>query len=279
MAAPAAGALFAGASVFLFSRTSFYSATVHQFTTVVFLAIAVIIDTVPRVVYAESDALEPPEGGLCNITDMEIAEVASLAASDAASFAYVQCLILGAITTLAGLRPSGCTVVVVFMAYLGHRDQNAMSALCFGDASPLPDFSSRIPALIALVALSFALNDRFRREFVLQQLVRVATVERVKSEQEARDWAHRLEVSSATRATATPCPQGPASITSEPGSEPSLTSGAGSSCGTNSEIGAIDAIRQAAVPPKRTKGSDEGSSSMGTNSEIGAILQLEASRA
>ena len=32
MTAPIAGALFAGASVFLFSRTSFYSATVHQLT-------------------------------------------------------------------------------------------------------------------------------------------------------------------------------------------------------------------------------------------------------
>ena len=75
--APIAGALFAGASVFLFSRTSFYSATVHQFTTVVFLTIAFIIDTVPRVVYAESDA-EPPEGGLCNVTGMELAEVVSV---------------------------------------------------------------------------------------------------------------------------------------------------------------------------------------------------------
>ena len=77
MTAPIAGALFAGASVFLFSRTSFYSATVHQFTTVAFLTLAFIIDTVPRVVYAESDA-EPPEGGLCNVTGMELAEVVSL---------------------------------------------------------------------------------------------------------------------------------------------------------------------------------------------------------
>lgn len=245
--APAAGTFFAGASVFLLARTSFYSATVHQLTTVVFLATAFLIDTVPRVVYAESDALEPPEGGLCNITDMELAEVVSLAAGDASAFAYAQCLILGAVTALAGLRPSGCTLVVVFMAYLGHRDQNAMSTLCFGEASPLPDFSSRIAPLVAAVALSFALNDRLRREFVLQQLVRVATVERVKSEQEARDWAHRLEVSVAARGRLSSgglCPQGPASITSEP------SCGAGSSCGTDSEVGAIDAIRQVSIRPE-----------------------------
>ena len=54
-----------------------------------------------------------------------------------------------------------------------------MSRLCFGNASPEPDFSSRMPALVAAVALSFALNDRLRREFVLQQLVRVATVEQL----------------------------------------------------------------------------------------------------
>ena len=114
VAAPIAGAVFAGASVFLFSRTSFYSAAVHQLTTLVFLATAFTIDTVPRVLYAESDALEPPEGGLCNTTNMGLPEVASLAADDAASFAYAQCLILGAVAALAGLRPSGCTVVVAF---------------------------------------------------------------------------------------------------------------------------------------------------------------------
>ena len=41
------------------------------------------------------------------------------------------------------------------------------------------------------MALSFALNDRYRREFVLQQLVRVVTVERVKSEQEANPIPNR----------------------------------------------------------------------------------------
>lgn len=269
--APIAGALFAGASVFLFSRTSLYSATVHQFTTVAFLAIAFAIDTVPRVVYAESDAA-PPEGGLCNVTGMELAEVVSLAAGDAAAFAYAQGLILAAVATLAGLRPSGCTVVVVTVAYLGHRDQNAMSALCFSDASPSPDFFSRIPALVAAVALSFALNDRYRREFVLQQLVRAVTVERVKSEQEARDWAQRLEESSAVRAAL--CNQGPA---------PSV---AGSSCATNSEIDALHAQMQSPTqpaqmqPPHKRQAATKGAplcgsgppSSVGSNSEIGAII-------
>lgn len=64
---------------------------------------------VPRVIYAESDALQPSEGGLCNTTAMALAEMASLAAGDASSFAYAQCLILGAVAAVAGLRPSGCT--------------------------------------------------------------------------------------------------------------------------------------------------------------------------
>ena len=111
-----AGVLFATIALFLFSRSSYYNPLSHQVSTALFLVMAFAIDTSPRIAYAVSDALEPVDGGLCNTTFMRPAELTSLAAGDAASFAYAQCLVLGAVTVLAGLHavckttpPISCT--------------------------------------------------------------------------------------------------------------------------------------------------------------------------
>ena len=197
------------------------------------------------------------------------------------------------------------------MAYLGHRDQNAMSALCFGEASPLPDFSARILAVLAAVALSFALNDRLRREFVLQQLVRVATVERVACEQESRDWAHRLEANqnhnhnqnqhqnardaehAASPVLCSLCYARRTASDHSPGglgpslAQPSRPRGprSESSCETNSEIGGIHTRHRGGPVSESSTNSEVGrilhrlrgpmsESSCETNSEIGGILEV-----
>lgn len=201
---PVLGTAVAGLSYFFFSRSSLYSAETHQWVTAAFIIVACLIDGVPRVVYSES--IELNATGLCETWEMDDRELASLAASDAASFAYAQCLIMGTVVALTGLRPIGFTAVALALSYIGHRDQNAMSALCFGDASPMPSFATRLSALVGACALSVALNERLRCEFVLQQVVRTVTVERLYQEQEARDWARKLEEkrASSPRATAEP---------------------------------------------------------------------------
>ena len=189
--APVLGTVFSSLSFLLFSQSRLYCARTHQAAVSGFIIAAFAIDAVPRIVYSES--IQFGAAGLCNVTEMDDFELASLAASDATSFAYAQCLILGTVAALAGVRPVGCTAIAFVFSYIGHRDQNAMSALCFGDAAPTPSFASRLSALVGTCLLSFALNERFRCEFVLQQTVRIVTVERVRQEQDARNWAHKLE--------------------------------------------------------------------------------------
>lgn len=251
---PVVGLAACSLLLFLFSQSSLYRAATHQSATAGFIIAACLVDVVPRLVYCE--AMEVSETGLCETSEMDAPELASLAASDAASFAYGHCLIMGTILALAGLRPAGYTVVAFVVAGAGHRDQNAMSALCFGDASPMPSFTTRLSALVGAVALSFALNERYRCEFVLQQMVRAVTVERLRQEQEARDWARKLGEKRASSATAMPAdaedrckpawPDGSdaASISSSnshrPRPEGSHGSSSDSSSEANSELAAID---------------------------------------
>lgn len=243
--APILGVLFAAAALLLFSRTSYYNRRTHQVTTVLFLVVAFAIDTGPRVAYAESGALEPGRGGLCNTTSLQSAELTSLAANDAASFAYAQCLNLGAVAALAGLRPTGCTIVVAFMAFLGDCDQNAMAALCFGAASPRSSSVGPLPALVASCALAFALSDRFRREFVLQLQVQLATLERARQGREARDWARRLQ------GTKHPSSETGVPVADRGGQQINLTQPASSeSEATNSEVAGITVEGEWPTSPK-----------------------------